>query len=339
MPSHDPTTYERVRGIKYAVHFLALAADTRRNRLYAGGTDRGIHVFDLANEEDEPAARWDGHENFVSSIALRPGDTNEVLSCGFDRRLIWWDAERGKIARSVEAHDGWARDLAVSHDGAWIATVGDDMLVKLWDAESGQLAATLSGHAPRTPQGHVSAMYRVAISGDGSMLAAADRVGEVRVWEASSMRQVSLLCAPTLYTYDPVQRKRSIGGVRALAFSRDGKKLVVGGVGQIENVDGIAGPVHVEMWDWSARKRLQEFHSKENSRGMANDVLFAEDDGWFACVGGGSDGGFLAFWREGGADPIAQHKLDGHLRRLAASDDRSTLYLAGYELIEVWRAV
>ena len=91
------------------------------------------------------------------------------------------------------------------------------------------------------------------------------------VWDAATGRQLAAVEAPTLYTWDGVQRNRSIGGVRALAFSPDGAHLAVGGVGQINNVDSIAGPSRVEVFDWQQRQRVLEFTG--TSRAVADTSL------------------------------------------------------------------
>src|SRR5207237_2208759 len=77
-----------------------------------------------------------------------------------------------------------------------------------------------------------------------------DRAGVVCVWELATSKLAQRFEVPILYTYDPKQRKRSIGGIRSLAFLPDGRLLAVGGIGQVNNVDGLAGPAHVELWDW-----------------------------------------------------------------------------------------
>src|SRR5262249_46526361 len=152
--------------------------------------------------------------------------------------------------RSVEAHQGWVRDLATLPDGERLVSVGDDMRLNIWETATGRLLRTLEGHAMHTPQGHVTALYVVVASSDGKYLASADRIGTVCVWEPETGKLAQPFEVPILYTYDPRQRKRSLGGIRALAFSGDSRLLAVGGIGQVNNVDGLSGPAHVELWDW-----------------------------------------------------------------------------------------
>ena len=68
---------------------------------------------------------------------------------------------------------------------------------------------------------NVTALYALAAIPD--YIASADRHGTVIVWEADTGKVAQKFEVPTLYTYDPRQRKRSIGGIRALAFSWDGR--------------------------------------------------------------------------------------------------------------------
>jgi WD40 repeat protein len=239
--------------------------------------------------------------------------------------------------------------VKVLPDSSRLAAVGDDMLVKLWDAQTGDLLRTFEGHATRTPQGHVTALYVVAVSPDGKLLASGDRIGEVRVWDVESGSLVQSFQVPVLYTYDPVQRKRSIGGIRSLVFSPDGTRLAAGGIGQINNVDGLSGPATVELWDWQAPKRLWS-GGADGHQAIINDLAFHPSEPWLIGAGGGSDNGMIAFWKtDPPPDPTAEAdkdkpptvnavriKTDGHIHRFRLSPDATRLYAAGHGKLEVW---
>jgi WD40 repeat protein len=361
----DPSKTTVKATYKRSGKFLALAADLARRRLYAGGTDYGIHSYDLAsekNEKKEPVASLIRHENYVSALALLEREPTPLLVSGsYDRRLLWWNAESGETLREVEAHAGWVRDVVAIRSGGMIASCGDDMLVKLWNGETGQLVRTFEGHARRTPQDHVTALYALAATPDGKFLASGDRIGEVRVWEIETGKLAAAFQVPVLYTYDDRQRKRSIGGIRSLAFSPDGRRLAVGGIGQIGNVDGLAGPATVEIWDWQAPRQLVATGA-QGHKALVNQLEFWPDGQWLVGAGGGGDNALLCFWqvdplpempqadattktdagdkekKEKKDDPLPLHKFkaEGHLHRLVINAAAREIYTAGHEKLEVW---
>lgn len=335
--------------------YQAIAHDVHSGRLYAAGSDGAVHVFDSRGESKTPFLSLVRHENYVSTLVLAPAGPTEpglpplaplLVSGGYDGKLIWWDVRSGTAIRVVAAHRGWVRQAVLLPDGKRLASVGDDMQVRLWNVATGESLGTFGGHATRTPQGHVMALYALTAAPDGKYLASGDRVGVVRIWEVDTGRLERSLAAPTLYTYDPRQRKRSIGGIRSLAFSPSGDWLAVGGIGQIDNVDGFAGPAHVEIWDWRMGKTLATGDA-QGHKAILQRLAFTPDGEWLIGAGGGEDDGLLAFWntkRPLPDDPSGVAKLtaekvkyNGHVHDFSIDAGANELHAAGHRKLETWR--
>jgi WD40 repeat protein len=339
----DPARTKLATTYEHPSRLFALATDPAAGRLYVGGDDQAVTVFERSKPAGKPIARWTGHENYVSALVfLGSGSKRRIVSASYDRHLIWWDADSGKPLRRVEAHAGWVRDLAATPDGRRLVSAGDDMLVRVWDAEDGRLIRTLAGHAPRTPQGHVTALYAVTVSPDGRYAASGDRTGEVRIWELETGKVAQALHLPVLYTYDPRQRKRSIGGIRALAFSPDGTLLAAGGIGQVGNVDGLGGPAHVEVWEWRQPRQCLAAGA-QGHRAILEAVRFHPAGAWILGGGGGTDNGVFAFWKvdvlpKNPNDPVPGHRIktDGHIHRICFNAAGTEAYTAGFRKLQVW---
>ncbi len=332
MTSFDPKHAKLAASCEHSGTLFALCHDASTNRLYGAGTDWAVYSVESNAEKPTVEKRWANHENYVSSLVFVDG---VVISAGFDRQMIWTNAETGESIRKVEAHDGWVRNLALFPDGKRLASVGDDMLVKIWDAQSGELIRTLEGHAKQTPQGFATALYAVAVSPNGAHVTSGDRIGDVRVWDAESGEIVAEFQAPTFYTYDPVKRSRSIGGIRSVCFSPDGTGIAISGIGRVTNVDGFVGPCRVEVWDWQSGKRVFVGQDKHNA--VLNHFAYhPTEPKWLVAAGGGDGGGAIVFWDQISEKAAHVAKPKGHLHRFCFDATGTRLYAAGFEGFQIW---
>ena len=298
---------------------------------YLGGADFSVHSVDLRAEKPAAVKRWTHHESYVSSLVGREG---QLISAGYDGRLIWTKIDSGEKLRQIDAHAGWVRKLVLSTDGARLISVGDDMRACMWDAATGQLVRAFEGHARQTPEGFATALYAVAASQDGRFIAAADRTGEVLIWEVDSGKVVARFRAAAFYTYDAAKRARSIGGIRSLVFSPDGSRLILGGIGQVTNVDGFVGPCRLEAWDWQAAKAT--WSAQDKHQAIFNHVQFMPGStDTLLAVGGGDGGAIVAFWKLGEEAPLHKAKPKGHVQHAALTSD-NRLLLAGFGGLQIW---
>lgn len=317
-----PLTLRQVREIRRPDILFSVARVPNSERLLVGSSQG--KVFELDASQASPTARdLADHGRYVTTVRL---NGNTVISGGYDGRLIWWDLERGQAIRTIaDAHGKWIRCIAVSPDGRKIASVADDMVCRIWDAASAEKLQELRGHQERTPTNFSSMLYVCTFSADGRHLATGDRVGHVIIWDEMG-RQAGALDAPELYTWDGRQRIRSIGGIRALAFSPDGAQLAVGGVGQIGNVDGLGGPSRVEIFNWSRPERVATF---TGTNGLVNRLQYHPQNRWLFAIGGGNNG-FVMFYDAERRSMIHTANLPMHIHDAVFNEDFSTFYAVGH---------
>jgi WD40 repeat protein len=328
--SIDPKNVKLIASYPTSAALFSMCLDEKSKTLYGAGSDGALYTVDLSLEKPASVKKATLHENYVSTMALH-GD--QVISGGFDRKLVWTDRHTGKRIRAIEAHAGWVRKLVLSPDGKVIISVGDDMLVKVWDADTGKPILSLPGHATHTPEGYLSALYTVAITSDGKQLASADRSGFIHIWETGSGKLLSTFRASELYTFDAVKRARAMGGPRGLAFSSDGSVLAISGIGPVTNVDGFVGPSRIELWSWQTGKLVA--FAQDKHLAILNHVIF--DGSELIAVGGGDSGGAIVFWEGKATANTSVAKPKGHLHSVTLNSKGTHLYAAGHGGFQVWQ--
>lgn len=331
MKAPSPDTLKLVKDYSRQAITFAVARASGSDTAYIGSSDFKVCSVDFAAAKFEPKELY-GHESYVTGVAL-VGTT--LVSGGYDGKLTWFDAEKGEKLRTHDAHAKWIRKVVASPDGALVASVADDMVCKLWDAKAGKLARELRGHKEKTPNDFTSMLYAVAFSSDGKLLATGDKVGHVVVWDVQSGKQIAACEAPVMYTWDKVQRNHSIGGVRSLAFSPDGKLLAVGGMGKVGNIDHLEGKARVEVFDWRGGERVAEFPG-DKFAGLVNRLAWAPDGSWLLGAGGAGEG-FLLFYDVATKKTLRQEKVMTHVHDFAITDAADLITCAGHNRIVTYR--
>lgn len=332
MAKADPNKLKKTQeiGSRDILFSVVLVPDSER--LIFASSDFKVHEIDVSQTKPEPKAfDGEGHESYVTSLVLSAGG---IVSGSYDGQLIWWNSQERKLIRKTPAHERWIRQLAVSPDGKTIASVADDMVCKLWDAETGKEIRSFTDHKPTTPNNYPSMLYAVAFSPDGNLVATGDKVGHTAIWDVGSGEKVGEVETPVLYTWDPRQRRHSIGGIRSLAFSPDSKQLAVGGIGKIGNIDHLGGPSRVEIFDWQSQKRLHEIEDSK-LKGLVEQLTYHPKNEWLLAVGG-DNGGFVTFYDPKTAKVINQEKAPMHVHSAVFSADFTKLYTVGHNKIALW---
>jgi WD40 repeat protein len=193
------------RGAVPFLQGLALAGDNRT--LACGSYDRAVHVFDHVTKEERLTLR--GEDRVVWAVALSP-DGRTLASAEDDNWVRLWDLTTGKEVRALRAS---ADHLAFHPSGQLLAAwVWEGQPPTLWDVRTGEERTKL--HDAGSGQ-----TRNCAFSPDGTTLAASFQDRPVLLWDVSTGKKKRQLASLPGGRND---------GASGLAFSPDGKTLVVG---------------------------------------------------------------------------------------------------------------
>ncbi len=360
MADANPDKLKLLKRVQHSGILLSMARVPGSSRVYFGNSDHKVYEADLAAEKIEPAVLGEkkaqpadaktsdeptnakaspveatiltGHSSYVMGVAVAG---KAIVSGSYDRRLIWWDSETREPIRVIEnAHKKWIRDVAATPDGKIVASIADDMVCHLWDADTGNRLHELRGHKEMTPNHYQSMLHACEISPDGRYLATGDKVGHAVVWDIQTGKQLAAVESPENYTWDPKQRRHSIGGIRSLAFSPDSKQLAVGGIGTIGNIDGLGGKALIQIYDWNKGERTHEF-AHDKHKGIVEHLQFHHEGKWLLGAGG-AGGGFLLFIDLNQKKFIRDEDAKMHVHAFALNDASDTIYAVGHGNMAVW---
>ncbi len=198
-------------------------------------------------------------------------------------------------------HEKRVMAAAWSPDGRFVASGGDDRIVRIWDVATGDELLMLTG--PRGP------VRSVAWSPNGEVLIASDEAGSVQAWglDALDRRQ-----SPTLQTL-------VTGSVRSLAWSPDGTLLASAGEDATIAI-------------WSAADGA-ELHRLSGHEAAVNGVAWSPDGTRLAS---GGDEGRVNIWYDMGGF-VLELELPQGVSSMAWSPDGGRLAAGSWDgRVYVW---
>ncbi len=325
-----PEEFKKIREIRSEQVLLSMARKPESRTIFCGAWDGAVYPFDVSEEKPAPKP-MEQHSGYVTGVAI---SDDVMVSGAYDKSLTWWDYEKRESIQSFKAHDKWVRGVEISSDGKLVASVADDMVCRLWNVRSRKLVRELKGHESLTPTHFNSMLYCCAFAPDGLHLATADKVGHVVVWEVATGKQVKSFEAPVFYTWDPRARRHSIGGIRSLAFSPDGAKLAVGGMGKVGNIDHLGGKARVELFNWEKGEKLGECESGK-FKGLVERLAWHPEGDWI-LAGGGDHKGYLIFISPDGKKTLSEEQLSTHVHDFSLSKGADRIVTVGHQRIEIW---
>lgn len=190
-------------------------------KIAAAYSDGSVRVWDPATGRGvnfaAPGSIPSAHTRSCRAVAYSP-DGKILASGSIDGTLKLWNAETGEMLKQIIPTHGngavWA--LAFADGGRTIVTAG--AFATAWDVATGRARASYAvnfiGNSP--VHDHPWGITALAVSPDGTRLATCGYDGTARVWELASGKPL-------------FQMHAGVGAVWAVAFTRDGKRVLSGG--------------------------------------------------------------------------------------------------------------
>src|SRR5262249_55261258 len=138
----NPDTGSSIRvleGVAKPVRALAFSNDSRL--LATGSDDFLVRLWDTPTGKLIGVLK--GATHWIASLAFLPDGETLIASDGDQIRL--WDVRARELKATHQAKDG-VRAIAISPDGATLATAEISRTVCLWSTATGKQLASLEGH-------------------------------------------------------------------------------------------------------------------------------------------------------------------------------------------------
>lgn len=185
------------------------------------GDDSGlVQVVNAVSGQQEFTIKFDSNITGLdfspdgARLGIASGTTND--NGDYIGLVKIWDVAAKQELFELAGHDNnQVNDIDFSPDGNWIATAGDDYLVKIWNAGTGDLREpSLSGHTDR--------VLSVEFNRDSTQLVSGSWDDTAIIWDLATS-------SPTFTLPTDGYSEETDEDVESVAFSPDGSRVVTGG--------------------------------------------------------------------------------------------------------------
>jgi len=112
--------------------------------------------------------------NVFESVLYHP-DESQMLTCGSNHKITYWDSNDGQAIRVIQGGDGIMTSLDIDHDGEFFLSGSQDKEVKVWSYDEGLPVAI--------GRGHCGVIKAVKFSPDLKNVVSVGSTGEIIFWE------------------------------------------------------------------------------------------------------------------------------------------------------------
>jgi WD40 repeat protein/serine/threonine protein kinase len=233
--------------------------------LATASADTTVRLLDVASRQEQDSIHLEGPG--VMAVDFTPDGKLLACATGNWRKsaepgaVYLYDRNSRRIVDKLVGHKKAVNSVAISGNGALLATASEDDSTMLWQIDVSPRKQL--GHFP----GHSGGVNTAIFSPDSGILAAGSGDGSLQIWKVETQQVLANAIA-------------HVSGIMSLAFSHDGKTLLIG------SRDG-----GLLFWDVDLGKVTKTIDAKQ---GLIESIAFSRDGKWFATGGSNCT---IALWK------------------------------------------